>query len=308
MSIHVIYINKSNNLEHVLKQYNKQTHVNKKLTIFDNINTEKPIGLDSSITYINNEKKLSDTFQQNSANVIQWNKEIIQLSEKMNKIDQNVTGLEKISNAKKPANDGSEQDDKKFDAMVKKAKDDIKALMAEKEVHQKDKKNWEEKVVALKKENNELVDKISDNRKKGISLNDAKDIVVSQDVSDCYAFMEDNVYYRANHLEKMVKDLTQFDVICTKDLLMYDTYTANLLLRSTKKNINTINMAFTKAFGASHNLDTPDEWKNTASLGYSTSFIDSSFEFYHYMHKDFEQFEIRYVYNKKIILSVYGYN
>lgn len=213
-SAYVLVRNTSNNLNHILTQFRKQTYVNKNLIVFDTLNVEKPTQLAQNVIYVNPEADLKMELSkiETETKAVRTN-----LNEVMDILDKKLrykTELEKsVDKLKSKLTMEMESDtpSTKTQKELEKQTTAYDALIKEISESNSKKSSLESQLKTLQTSLVNLEQKTS-SPKEAYSMDECKNIAVSKYNADVCIFMDDHSFYDARYIDIVMKEFENRNV------------------------------------------------------------------------------------------------
>lgn len=207
-SAYVLVRNTSNNFNHILTQFRKQTYVNKNLIVFDTLNVEKPTQLSQNVIYVNPEAdlKMEQSKIETETQAVRTN-----LNEVMDILDKKLrykTELEKsVDKLKSKLTVEMESDtpSTKTQKELEKQTTAYDALIKEISESTSKKSSLESQLKTLQTSLVNLEQKTS-SPKEAYSMDECKNIAVSKYNADVCIFMDDHSFYDARYIDIVMKE------------------------------------------------------------------------------------------------------
>ena len=310
----VLYINTSNSFKHIIQHFNKQSYSNKKLVIFDSINTTKPDGLPSNVIYESSsvdvdavtkkyqadKKPLTDKLTELTSglsNKMRFKTELEKSTEKLKAFkptkkkmldDEDLTIKTKEEVAEVAKNEAElKKQTAAYDTLVKEIAQ-MTALKASKESEIK--ALDEQKEIDLKP-----------SASFAFSPDDCKKIAIEKYNADMCLFMSDQMSYTTAHITSVVDNLSTNTegVTCCAKLLLYNQKNSKLTNRIINPGMVTNNptVSFTKEFGSKTNIDEPltvhQMLKSNTVMAYDTELARTCYK----------KIDIMYSHKKRMIIE-----
>lgn len=213
-SAYVLVRNTSNNFNHILTQFRKQTYVNKNLIVFDTLNVEKPTQLSQNVIYVNPEADLKMELSkiETETQAVRTN-----LNEVMDILDKKLrykTELEKsVDKLKSKLTVEMESDtpSTKTQKELEKQTTAYDALIKEISESTSKKSSLESQLKTLQTSLVDLEQKTS-SPKEAYSMDECKNIAVSKYNADVCIFMDDHSFYDARYIDIVMKEFENRNV------------------------------------------------------------------------------------------------
>lgn len=213
-SAYVLVRNTSNNFNHILTQFRKQTYVNKNLIVFDTLNVEKPTQLSQNVIYVNPEADLKTELSkiETETQVVRTN-----LNEVMDILDKKLrykTELEKsVDKLKSKLTVEMESDtpSTKTQKELEKQTTAYDVLIKEITESTSKKSSLESQLKTLQTSLVNLEQKTSSS-KEVYSMDECKNIAVSKYNADVCIFMDDHSFYDARYIDIVMKEFENRNV------------------------------------------------------------------------------------------------
>lgn len=213
-SAYVLVRNTSNNFNHILTQFRKQTYVNKNLIVFDTLNVEKPTQLSQNVIYVNPEADLKMELSkiETDTQAVRTN-----LNEVMDILDKKLrykTELEKsVDKLKSKLTMEMESDtpSTKTQKELEKQTTAYDALIKEISEYTSKKSSLESQLKTLLTSLVDLEQKTS-SPKEVYSMDECKNIAVSKYNADVCIFMDDHSFYDARYIDIVMKEFENRNV------------------------------------------------------------------------------------------------
>lgn len=306
-SAYVLVRNTSNNFNHILTQFRKQTYINKNLIIFDTLNVEKPTQLDQHVIYVNPEAdlKMEQSKMEAETQAVRTN-----LNEVMDILDKKLrykTELEKSVDklkSKLSMEMESETPSTKTQKELEKQTNAYDVLVKEISESSSKKSSLENQLKTLQTSLVNFEQKTS-SPKKEYSMDECKNIAVSKYNADICIFMDDNSFYDARYIEIVMKEFENInvDAIWCSKIHVLD-QRKRLINRSSTTLSNMPNnptFSCTKAFGSiTDDLKTSKAIPTTlclvklteATKSIPTAYNKVNIEYSHGKHKILKMFQV----------------
>ena len=213
-SAYVLVRNTSNNFNHILTQFRKQTYVNKNLIVFDTLNVEKPTQLSQNVIYVNPEADLKMELSkiETETQAVRTN-----LNEVMDILDKKLrykTELEKsVDKLKSKLTVEMESDtpSTKTQKELEKQTTAYDVLIKEITESTSKKSSLESQLKTLQTSLVNLEQKTSSS-KEVYSMDECKNIAVSKYNADVCIFMDDHSFYDARYIDIVMKEFENRNV------------------------------------------------------------------------------------------------
>jgi DNA gyrase/topoisomerase IV subunit A len=301
----VLVRNTSNNFNHILTQFRKQTYVNKTLIVFDTLNTEKPTQLSQNVIYVNPEADLKMEQSKIETETKSVRKNLNEVMDILDKKLRYKTELEKsIEKLKSKLTMEMESDtpSTKTQKEVEKQTMAYDVLLKEISESNSTKSSFESQLKTLLSSLMDLEKKTS-SPKEAYSMDECKNIAVSKYNADVCIFMDDHSFYDAHYINIVIKELekTNVGVIWCSKIHVLDNKKrlTNRISTSLKNMANNPTFSCTKEFGTiSYDVQISEAIPNTLCLVKLTEAT-----------KDipiaYNKVNIEYSYNKHKILKIF---
>uniref|UniRef100_A0A6C0CUL6 Uncharacterized protein n=1 Tax=viral metagenome TaxID=1070528 RepID=A0A6C0CUL6_9ZZZZ len=301
----VLVRNTSNNFNHILTQFRKQTYLDKTLIVFDTMNVEKPTQLSQNVIYVNPEAdlKMEQSKIETETQTVRKN-----LNEVMDILDKKLrykTELEKsIEKLKSKLTMEMESDtpSTKTQKEVEKQTMAYDVLLKEISESNSTKSSFESQLKTLLSSLMDLEKKTS-SPKEAYSMDECKNIAVSKYNADVCIFMDDHSFYDAHYINIVIKELENrnADVLWCSKIHVLDNKKrlTNRISTSLKNMAHNPTFSCTKDFGViTDDLQISEGISSTLCLVKLTEATKN-------LPTAYNKVNIEYSYNKHKILKIF---
>jgi septation ring formation regulator EzrA len=301
----VLVRNTSNNFNHILTQFRKQTYVNKNLIVFDTLNVEKPTQLSQNVIYVNPEAdlKMEQSKIETETQTVRKN-----LNEVMDILDKKLrykTELEKsIEKLKSKLTMEMESDapSTKTQKEVEKQTMAYDVLLKEISESNSTKSSFESQLKTLLSSLMDLEKKTS-SPKEAYSMDECKNIAVSKYNADVCIFMDDHSFYDAHYINIVIKELENrnADVLWCSKIHVLD----NKKRLTNRISTSLKNMPYNPTFSCTKELGTISDDVQISEGISSTLCLVKLTEATKNLPTAYNKVNIEYSYNKHKILKIF---
>lgn len=301
----VLVRNTSNNFNHILTQFRKQTYLDKTLIVFDTMNVEKPTQLSQNVIYVNPEAdlKMEQSKIETETQTVRKN-----LNEVMDILDKKLrykTELEKsIEKLKSKLTMEMESDtpSTKTQKEVEKQTMAYDVLLKEISESNSTKSSFESQLKTLLSSLMDLEKKTS-SPKEAYSMDECKNIAVSKYNADVCIFMDDHSFYDAHYINIVIKELENrnADVLWCSKIHVLD----NKKRLTNRISTSLKNMPYNPTFSCTKELGTISDDVQISEGISSTLCLVKLTEATKNLPTAYNKVNIEYSYNKHKILKIF---
>ena len=289
--VFMLYIRRGTTpLHHIINQFNIQRFTGKKLIIFDTQSNQSETSHDfkesDNIVYINSQTKLDTELSKNNELLDEYSKTIEEITASINSNIQKKNSLEssidklltkhKIKTTKKKfvsldngtinydseVNDDAVGDNTQNDFdncdNTESKKTQLKAITNQLDAEKLKKLDIENNLNEIKAKNIVVIKNKSKLTDIGITINDCKNIAISEYDANVCIFIDDGIYYDPNYMSTMVNRLSKSEtgIVGLSKIMVYDRKKNKIIVRKTiNPLINIATLSFTKRYGLINDIN-----------------------------------------------------